>query len=352
MRNFLLKTILNGMYFSGVQAACGFWTGGIGAILMLHHVRENDHSQFAPNQHLQISPRFLDKVLRNIVRSGFELVSLDEIHHCYSQKKLDRNRKMIAITLDDGYRDNLLNAVPIFRKYNAPYTIYIAPGLIDNRADLWWEDLSAMIAVRDQIRVSMPKGYCEFDVSTLEKKNRVFAELLEWLTNKISEEEQRRIVRELAFMYKIDTKAHCKEQIMNWGEISELAQDPLCTIGAHTIHHYAIARLDPIVAAWEMRESANILKAELGKMPHHFAFPYGYRQAAGPRDFKIAKELGFKTAVTTQYGVLKNWHGDQMHALPRVSLNGKFQSVRYVETLLSGLPALVSNSSNRLASQS
>ncbi len=310
---------------------------------MLHHVRENTISEFAPNRHLQITPDFLDQVLTRLTKSGYELVTLDQFHSRLGEKNIHRYRKMIAITLDDGYRDNLLNAVPIFHKHNAPYTIFIAPGLIDGRSDLWWEDLSAIIAGRDQIVLALSKGHQEFDVSTLEKKYQVFNELLHWLTTEVDEEEQRKIVRELAWIYKVDTKAHCKKQLMTWHEIHELAKDPLCTIGAHTIHHYAVARLSAKDAEWEMRESANILEAELGSLPKHFAYPYGYPGAAGYRDFEIARKLGFKTAVTTRHGVVHKKYANYLHALPRISLNGHFQSLHYVDTLLSGLPALLQN---------
>ncbi|MCF6322592.1 MAG: polysaccharide deacetylase family protein [Rhizobiaceae bacterium] len=348
MRDIFLKTTLNGLYFSGLQAMSAFWAGGVGAILMLHHVRDQSKSRFAPNHHLQIDPKFLEKVLNSAQQSGYEFVSLDQLHTRFVEKKLDQFSKMIAITLDDGYRDNLQNAVPIFRKFNAPYTIYIAPGLVDGRADLWWEDLATIIAQRDQIRIAMPRGHKEFDVSTPALKNATYKELLQWLTTKVSETEQRKIVRELAWGAKIDTRAHAKQQIMNWREINELSKDPLCTIGAHTIHHYALARLSDEDAEREIRDSANILKMELGESPTHFAYPYGYRAAAGPRDFEIARKLGFKTAVTTRHGVLHQEHHDNIHALPRISLNGNFQSVRYVDTLLSGLPTLIQNRGKKL----
>ena len=348
MRDILLKAILNGLYFSGIQAASGFWSGGVGAILMLHHVREDDKSSFAPNRHLQVTPRFLDKVLTSIQKSGFELVSLDTLHQCLLDGGFERHRRMIAITLDDGYRDNLHNAVPIFHKHNAPYTIFVAPGLVDGRADLWWEDLSAIIATRDEIRLALPRGHKEFEISTLAQKRQAFGELAAWLTTKLSEDEMRKTVRELAWMNNIDTKAHCQKQIMSWNEISQLSKDPLCTIGAHTIHHAAVARLSVEEATWEMRESANLLKAELGYLPAHFAYPYGYAAAAGQRDFKIADELGFKTAVTTRHGVLYPAHKKLMHGLPRISINGNFQSMRYVETLLSGVPTLIQNKGRQL----
>jgi len=50
--------------------------------------------------------------------------------------------------------------------------------------------------------------------------------------------------------------------------------------------------------------------------------------AAGAREFRIAAELGFKTAVTTRPGVLFKAHRDYLTALPRISVKGQFQQQR------------------------
>lgn len=343
------KTVLNALYFSGAQAVSRFWTSGAGVILMMHHVRPKSLSPFAPNEHLAITPEFLDNVLASLVKRGTELVSLDEAVERirnYDPRKLDE--PFAAITLDDGYRDNFQHAVPVFRKYAAPYTIYLATGLIEGEATLWWEDLEAVIASRSRFFMHSPKGKVEFDVSTDDKKRAVFAEMLQFLTSVPDEEEQREIVSDLAAQTGHDPISHCRGQIMTWSEISELNEDPLCSIGAHTINHYAIARLEPDKARYEMEESARVLEYELGDKPRHFAFPYGYPAAAGQRDFELARKIGFQSACTTRHGVLYHEHNQHLHALPRISLNGLFQSGRYVDTLLSGLPTLLQNRGKRL----
>jgi peptidoglycan/xylan/chitin deacetylase (PgdA/CDA1 family) len=70
--------------------------------------------------------------------------------------------------------------------------------------------------------------------------------------------------------------------------------------------------------------------------PQHLAYPVGDKTSAGPREFAIAAELGFKTAVTTRPGVLFEQHRQHLMALPRLSLNGEFQRMRYVRVLMSG----------------
>ncbi|MGB7286404.1 MAG: polysaccharide deacetylase family protein, partial [Salaquimonas sp.] len=300
---------------------------------------------FAPNSHLSITPKFLEEVLQNLSASIFQFVSLDEaagrlLDNTNQVKKL---RPFLSVTLDDGYRDNLEFAVPLFRKYNIPYTIYIAPGLVDGRATLWWEDLEHLIASRSRLDIDMPKGRVEFPLRDREEKEKAFKQLLEYLSFDVTEIEQRQIMKDLCCFYKLDTEAHRAKSIMNWEELKQLAQDPLCTLGAHTIGHHAVGRLSFEDALYEMEESKRLVALETGKEVKHFAYPYGYPAAASGRDFKLAEQCGFSTAVTTRHGVCYRQHQNHMTALPRISLNGKFQKLRHVKALISGATTRIAN---------
>ena len=88
--------------------------------------------------------------------------------------------------------------------------------------------------------------------------------------------------------------------MLGWDEIGALAADPLVAIGAHSKAHYEISKLAPEKALSEMAGSADIIEEKLGRRPVHFSFPYGDETAARARDFALAKEAGFKTAVTTR----------------------------------------------------
>lgn len=128
---------------------------------------------------------------------------------------------------------------------------------------------------------------------------------------------------------------------MDWAEIGRMAEYPLCTIGAHTINHIFLRKVSADTARTEMKRSAEVIEAALGKKIEHLAYPYGEARSVGPRDFKIAGELGFKTAVTTRPDVLRPSSRDSLMSLPRISVNGNFQATRYVDVLLSGVPSAV-----------
>ncbi|UXN73105.1 polysaccharide deacetylase family protein [Devosia sp. A8/3-2] len=71
---------------------------------------------------------------------------------------------------------------------------------------------------------------------------------------------------------------------MDWQELRTLADDPLCTIGAHTVHHYELAKLDADQARAEMQQSADVLQAQFGQRPSHISYPIGGPASAGQRN--------------------------------------------------------------------
>ena len=157
-----------------------------------------------------------------------------------------------------------------------------------------------------------------------------------WLRGRETESELREAVHELAARHAVSVTGFCDELCMTWDELKSLAADPLVPIGAHTVHHVILKKVPDNVVAAEMRMSRAAIEATLGVRPHHFAYPVGDATSAGPREFALAAGLGFRTGVTTRPGVLFPEHRDHLTALPRISVNGQFQRLRYLRVLLSG----------------
>jgi len=188
-----------------------------------------------------------------------------------------------------------------------------------------------------------------FDARNVGEKRELYDAIYGYLRSMKSEEQVRRTVRDLCATYRVDIPEICRELCMDWQEVGELADDPLVTIGAHTVNHMMLKKVaneDTVRAEMEM--SRSVLEAALGKRPEHLAYPVGDPTSAGPREFRIAAELGFKTAVTTRPGVLFKAHGEHLTALPRISVNGEYQQQRYLKVLMSGAGTAMWNGFKRV----
>jgi peptidoglycan/xylan/chitin deacetylase (PgdA/CDA1 family) len=155
-------------------------------------------------------------------------------------------------------------------------------------------------------------------------------------------------VEALAARYGVDMAPLRDELCMTWDEIRALTADPLATIGAHTVNHVMLAKADDAVARAELAVGRDLVAAQLGRPVDHLAYPYGGRDIVGAREFRLAAEIGYKTAVTTRPGVLFAEHRGQLMALPRISLNGQFQQKRHLKVLMSGAATALANGFRRV----
>ena len=331
----LAKKALLALHASGAHRLAPKSLAGAGAILMLHRVCETDVSGFEPNAALEITPEFLDAAIRHIGDLGYDLISLDEAVR--RLKESDFVRPFVVFTLDDGYRDNLTHAAPIFRRHNVPFTVYLSTSLPDGTAQLWWVALERIITGANEIHVRFADGSEAFSCATTEQKNAAWSAIY-WRLRMGSEDAMRAEIARLAIAQGIDLPALTRDLALSWDEVRKLAADPLASIEAHTADHFALAKLDAIRAHEQIAHGLARHEAELGRRPHHFSYPYGDPGSAGERDFAMAKTFGFASATTTRKGLIHPRHANRLAALPRLSLNGHYQDVRIVEVLLSGLP--------------
>jgi peptidoglycan/xylan/chitin deacetylase (PgdA/CDA1 family) len=346
LRPKIIRGGLESLYFTGVYRMLQPFVGGVGAILTLHNVRPPRPDRFQPNRLLEVTPRFLTRVIKDLRRSGRDIISLDEMHRRITEG--DFSRRFVCLTFDDGYRDTMQWAHPILKEANVPFAVYVPTSFPDRLGELWWLVLEAVIARNDRVGVVIGGRNRNFDCRTVADKRALYDELYWWLRSLPTESEIREAVRNLAAVYHVDVAAFCSDLCMTWPELAQLAADPLVTIGAHTVNHPFLAKLPERTARSEMDLSASVIEAALSIRPQHLSYPYGDASSAGPREFAIAAELGFKTAVTTRPGVLFPTHAKHMTALPRLSLNGEYQRRRYVRVLLSGSATAMWNGFRRL----
>jgi peptidoglycan/xylan/chitin deacetylase (PgdA/CDA1 family) len=216
-----------------------------------------------------------------VLRRHFTVLPLDELAERARRRDLPRNG--VAITFDDGYRDNYTNAFPVLRQLGLPATIFLTTDALD-RGGLLWHD-----RVFDAFHRSRnPEARSTF-VSELGRLRRV------------SPAERDRRIETLLEELGVEPNGASGWEKLTWPEAREMASEGI-SFGAHTIDHPILTHVSPDEARRQIRESKQRIERELGSTITMFAYPNG-----GPSDFdpsteRLVKEEGFSLAVTTVAG--------------------------------------------------
>jgi peptidoglycan/xylan/chitin deacetylase (PgdA/CDA1 family) len=318
---------------------------GLGLILTFHHVSPDPVPAFAPNRLLSITPDFLELTLQELDARGFEVIGLDAVPDRLAEPGY--GPPFAVLTFDDGYRDNVLHARPVLARHGVPWTMFVTSGFADQRGRLWWIELERAVARLDTVRIAVGARTVDLPARTPAEKTIAFEALYRDLRRG---EEADLLARIAALCDQAGFAAGdvASDLCLTWDALRDLAGDPAVTIGAHTVSHPMLAKHDAATAAWEIAQGRDRIAAALGREVRHLSYPVGDPTSAGRREFDLARNLGFATAVTTRPGHLFAAHAGHLHALPRVSINGCHQSRAALAGLLSGVPFLAWNRGRRL----
>lgn len=315
---------------------------GRGMILMFHHVRPARDEPFQPNKLLEITPEHLDRTLALVHRLGFDLVGMDAIP---DRLRRPDGHPFVVLTFDDGYRDNVEHAQPVLRRHGAPWTMFVTADYASGQGHLWWLELEEVVRRSDRIVLDDRK----WSARNLSEKTAAFSAVYASLRAG-PEDRLRRQIALWCGELGIDGTALVRELCLGWDELADLARDPAVTIGAHTLTHPMLAKHDDETARREIEGGRSAIANQLGIGARHLAYPVGDPTSAGRRDFDLAKRAGYETAVTTRPGHLFAEHASALDALPRVSVNGLYQTESAARALLSGVPFLLWNRGRRVSS--
>jgi peptidoglycan/xylan/chitin deacetylase (PgdA/CDA1 family) len=344
-RHSVFAAALDALGKTGLDGLLAPLTRGVGVILTFHHVRPFAERGFSPNRILEVTPQFLNGALSSLKNLGYELVTLTE---AVARLRTGRGRTpFAALTFDDGYRDNLVHALPVLERHGAPMTLFVTPGFAERTARLWWVELEE--AVRRLDRVCLDERSLRFSAMARgdAEKSAAFDELYWRLRAEPDEQRLLDAVARLADEARVDGQALVDGLCLDWQELRQMSRHPLVSIGAHTLTHPMLAKWDEARVRQEMAGSREAIARRLGMTPAHFSYPVGDRGSASLREFTLAAEAGFAAAVTTRPGVLYPAHARHLLALPRISANGLLLDARRFETLLSGVPTLLWNKGRR-----
>lgn len=288
-----------------------------GYIFMLHRVDEYEDGHLWCNEHMKIPPKFLEEQIL-LMKERFDFIPLSKVPERLKQKN---KRKFIVFTMDDGYKDNYTKALPVFKKYNVPYTIFVTSDFPDKKAVLWWYELEDLLLCNEDITLSNGITY---PAHNYEEKCEAFLQIREEIL-KLNQLDLENELNKLFEGYNIKWTSKCEELCLSWDDIKQLKNEPLVTIGAHTKHHYNLKELETgNNVKEEVISGYNRVKEMTGIESTVFAYPFGSPYEAGNREFKILSELQFICSCISVGGACTKRNKKTFASLPRYMMTKDF----------------------------
>lgn len=287
--------------------------GAWGVVYMLHRVEQHNPVGLPSNEELTVDPDFLDSLIKEYKAKGFVFLSIGELAQLMKDG-VKPDHPFVVFTCDDGYLDNYTKAYPVFKANNVPFCIYVTTDFPDRKAFLWWYALEDYLQDREEARLSDGDYY---SLKTFEEKETAFQEIRKKIL-KFPKQGFAESFKSLLIGFDKDIYSYVNKLSMSWKQIQELSNEPLCTIGSHTVHHFALTQLCDDEIRYEIETGDRILSEKLNQKITHFSYPHGL---AYERERSIVERYGYESIVSCISEVVRPI--DKAVFIPRVLLRDK-----------------------------
>ncbi|HEY9106421.1 MAG TPA: polysaccharide deacetylase family protein [Roseateles sp.] len=250
------------------------------------------------------------------VRAWFNVLPLDTAIQRLRDGELPA--RAAALSFDDGYADNHDVALPLLRKHGLPCSFFIATGFL-NGGRMWNDTLIESVrhsglAVLDLRGLVDGHGVDlgQHALGDVASRRAALGRLVERVKY-LPPEPRVACVQAIAARAEVTPP---DDLMMTSGQVRALRAAGM-QIGAHTVNHPILAKVDERQAGDEIGRSRDALQAMLGEKVGLFAYPNGrpgtdYLPEVHPG---IVRELGFEAAVSTRWAAARR--GDDVFQIPR-----------------------------------
>jgi peptidoglycan/xylan/chitin deacetylase (PgdA/CDA1 family) len=314
-------------------------------ILMYHRVA----SGVADPWRLCVSAQNFEQHM-DVLRRFYQPVRLSQL----ARGRAVQNR-MVAVTFDDGYADNLHEALPILKRNDIPATFFLTSGMLGVAREFWWDELERLL-LRPQ-RLPRTLQFTVGAASRLFEAGRAaepfesshrqvessppweaaahtrlgfYYTVWQWLGT-LAEESRRAALAQIRDQLEEPEVTRDSHRSLARDEVIRLAGAPQIDIGAHSVTHAMLSAQAADAQRWEMRQSKQDLEALIGRPVAGFAYPHG---DYGAETLDLARESGFDFACTIEGGYVAR--NTRPFLLPRLSVGdcSGIELVRYLEGAL------------------
>lgn len=215
--------------------------------------------------------------------------------------------RRLAITFDDGLRNNVEIAYPMLRRLGLPATFFVCPQLVDERAWIWTQEVRRRLLRLDSL--------CDLSLAT--GGPREVEPFVTWMKT-LAPERRRSVeaqVRAATPNFAATAAERHEFELAHWDELRSL-DARIVTIGSHTLTHPILPYLDAADLEHEVGGSRRLLEERLDREVDLFAYPNGDSDAR----VHDCVRASYRGAVTVEQGCVEA--GCDPHLLPRINVPG------------------------------
>ena len=240
------------------------------------------------------------------LKNNFRVVPLDVLIDQLKKDKVCNSD--IALTFDDGLRNNFTVVYPLLVKNGIPATFFVCPGLIESEKWLWNHEARQRLLRLSSLELAALLGHFG------ETKTNV-NQAVEWM-KLLSFEKRTEVEESIRAMtpgFTPTSTERFEHDIMTWNDIKSLSPE-LVTIGAHTTNHQILSSISEIALNEEIIGCKSLLEEKTQLPVRYFCYPNGIHAA---RVVDIVRST-YSAAVTTEPGFIRI--GDDIHLLNRIPI--------------------------------